>query len=66
MKLYDLPEPSPLRIGGIDCTFHHLDGMYSYCTNDELGNVFHLSAPTPVELVDGRYQIVTEENEKTN
>lgn len=59
MKLYDLPDESPMRIGGVDCTMHHIDGMYSYCTTNDLGKVFHLSASTPMELVDGKYQIVS-------
>jgi hypothetical protein len=30
--------------------FHHIDGMYSYCT-DKDGNVVHLAAWTEVEVV---------------
>lgn len=30
--------------------FHHIDGMYSYCT-DKQGNVVHLAAWTEVEPV---------------
>ena len=53
MKLYDVPrntrivikdEESPLRLN-----FHHIDGMYSYCTDDE-GNVVHVAAWTEVEI----------------
>ncbi len=32
-------------------TFHHLDGMYSYCTDDD-GHVWHLAAYAEVEIVD--------------
>jgi hypothetical protein len=32
--------------------FHHIDGMYSYC-HDEEGNVVHLPAWCEVEYVDG-------------
>lgn len=45
-------------------TFHHVDGMYSYCTADGVtgkygSNLVHLSAMTPLELVsDGVYKIV--------
>ena len=31
-------------------TFHHLDGMYSYCT-DEAGNVVHLRRTSPVIII---------------
>lgn len=35
---------------GKEYMFHHIDGMYSYCT-DENKNVVHLKAWTEVELV---------------
>lgn len=59
MKLYDVPKNSRIRIEGLEINgilteelnFHHIDGMYSYCTTDnEL--VVHLSASTDVELID--------------
>lgn len=42
-------------------TFHHLDGMYSYCTVDgedekTFGPV-HLSVGTPLKKVDDHYEI---------
>jgi len=66
MKLYEIPKNSPLRVtvsdyggdnGSVDlATFHHLDGMYSYCETSD-GQPFHLMADTEMELVDGRYEI---------
>lgn len=61
MKLYEIPNGSPLRIkladGSIDlATFHHIDGMFSYCeTSDK--KPFHLHCGTPMKFVDGRYEI---------
>lgn len=66
MKLYDLPRGSKMRIefsdpvGTWDCTFHHLDGMYSYCTidnGDEQQPPFHLKATTPMKKVGDHYEI---------
>jgi hypothetical protein len=34
----------------MEVNFHHLDGAYSYCTDDE-GNPVHLAVWTPVEIV---------------
>lgn len=58
MKLYEVPKGTPIKIVEerkskrdkrevID--FHYLDGMYSYCTNQE-GEVVHLAAWTEVEI----------------
>jgi len=72
MLLHELKMPVKLRVWAEDgllhlATCHHLDGMYSYCTMDEGGvlfhnsegniNTFHLSRHTPMILIDGRYQI---------
>jgi len=46
-------------------TFHHLDGMYSYCTVDghESGkNTLHLSFATPLVKVDDHYEIASDPN----
>jgi hypothetical protein len=64
MELYNVPKGSRIRViepeapppGGIapeakEYNFSHLDGMYSYCTDDD-GNVVHLKAWTEVEIVD--------------
>lgn len=67
MKLYEIPDGSPLRIEFEDCvddsTFHHIDGMYSYCLTSNF-KPFHLSAVTPVKLVNGRYEIDEEAMER--
>ena len=61
MKLYELPKNSPIKIH-LDpdrfeiCTFHHIDGMYSYCTTSD-GTVFHLSASIPMVKKDSWYEI---------
>lgn len=56
MKLYDVPNNTKVRLNDdegnyLDLLFHHLDGMYSYCTDDN-GNVVHLAAWTEVEIVN--------------
>ena len=65
MKLYEVPRGTPVRVVDqvaqipqgspkvaareiID--FHHIDGMYSYCTNQK-GETVHLAAWTEVEIV---------------
>ena len=56
MKLYDVPRNSRIRLVGhtlssdMELNFHHTDGMYSYCTDDD-GNVMHLAAWTEIEMV---------------
>lgn len=66
MKLYDIPENSKIRllIGGEEtreevCTFHHVDGMYSYITTPG-GHAVHLHCASPVKLVDGVYEVENE------
>jgi hypothetical protein len=34
----------------LEVKFHHLDGAYSYCT-DENGSAINLAAWTPVEII---------------
>jgi hypothetical protein len=34
----------------LEVKFHHLDGAYSYCT-DENGNAINLAVWTPVEII---------------
>lgn len=70
MKLYDIPRGSKLMLevngsGKLEpCTFHHLDGMYSYCTVDRLeaekdgSGVFHLGGAQPLKNVDDHYELV--------
>lgn len=64
MKLYNVPRntwvtlaedtKAPPDIGGYgkgsELFFHHVDGMYSYCTDDE-GNVHHPAAWSEVEII---------------
>lgn len=64
MKLYDIPKQSKLKLTIVNgdteredmVTFHHIDGMYSYCTTSD-GAVVHLSASTPMKKVDDYYII---------
>ena len=51
MKLYDVPRNSRISMpDGVELNFHHIDGMYSLCTDDD-GNVMHLAAWSDVEVV---------------
>lgn len=68
MKLYDLDRPShPVKIYGLKAStgekviiyFHHIDGMYSYCTlNTPDGNVVHLWAATPIDKYKDGYRVI--------
>ena len=54
MKLYDVPKNTRITIKDDDgnilrLLFHKIDGMYSYCTDDE-GNVVHVAAWVEVEI----------------
>jgi hypothetical protein len=65
MKLYDVPCNTYIRIVGETQTpvagvipiegetikFCHIDGMYSYCKNEQ-GDTIHLAAWTEVEVVE--------------
>lgn len=54
MQLYEVPRNTRVRVTEVPdlvVTFHHVDGMYSYCTDDS-GRVLHLAAYTEVEIVD--------------
>lgn len=66
MKLYEIPKNSKilLPIGGPEretkeevCTFHHIDGIYSYITTPQ-GDVVHLGALAEVVLEGGVYKPV--------
>jgi hypothetical protein len=60
MKLFELPRNSKFKIimndpnSNIDpnivYTLDHIDGMYSYCTYQDV--VFHIAAMTEVEKVE--------------
>lgn len=51
MKLYDVPRNTHVKLEGCEETilFHHIDGMYSYCTRSN-GDVVHLAAWEDVEI----------------
>lgn len=53
MKLYEAPRNVRVKVVGEDfeVTFHHIDGAYSYCKDDE-GNTVHLAAWTEVEIIN--------------
>jgi hypothetical protein len=65
MKLYDVPRFTwvypvtdvDVPVAGVPVDkgqmvkFHHIDGMYSYCTNVD-GDVVHLPAWQEVEVLD--------------
>lgn len=61
IPLYNLPRDvrikvKDLKVNGVlteEINFHHIDGMYSLCTDDE-GNIFHLNATLEVEMIDGK------------
>lgn len=69
MKLYEIPRGSLIRAQTINSdtkeklgefiTFHHLDGMYSYCTvyGSKMEHVVHLSVSTELEKVGDYYVI---------
>ena len=65
VKLYELPRDSKILIHAeLDgkqveywVTFRHIDGMYSYCTDDD-GGVMHLSAGTLLKKVDEHYELI--------
>lgn len=70
MKLYELPgrPVKPIKIyglkddkGPIVVFYHHIDGMYSYCTvGTEHGPVVHLSASTPLVTHEDGYKVAEE------
>jgi hypothetical protein len=51
MKLYEVPKYSTIKVGDMELEFHHIDGMYSYCT-DSKGNTHHIAAWTDVEIIN--------------
>lgn len=50
MKLYDVPNNTLIKVGETILKFHHLDGMYSFCTTED-GQVAHIFAGQEVEIV---------------
>ena len=57
MKLYKVPRNSVITLVNDDLKtkylFHHVDGMYSYCTCLHDDSVVHFAAWTEVEIVCG-------------
>jgi len=56
MELYNVPNNTKIRLKDAlfedeILLFHHIDGMYSYCT-DMSGGVIHLAAWTEVDIVE--------------
>lgn len=76
VRLHEIPQGSKIKETvfndageaiGDTITFHHIDGMYSYCTVDnapENNNVIHLSAMTPLKPIQIKgevfYEIISE------
>ena len=68
-KLHEIPKGSKIKaecfndkdvLMGDMITFHHLDGMFSYCTVDGVEgehNVVHLNASTSLKKVGNHYEI---------
>lgn len=64
MRLYEIPSDSIIQVncsdGSSHIKFHHMDGLFSFCTS-ELGNPVHLHALTELaQSMDGTYTIVEE------
>ena len=50
IKLYDVPRNSTIVLNdGLELKFHHIDGMYSVCT-DEANDIYHIAAWEEVEI----------------
>jgi len=50
MRLYDVPRNSTIVLNdGLELKFHHIDGMYSVCTDAE-NEVYHIFAWEEVEV----------------
>lgn len=60
MKLYEIPEGSKIKTEKGIITFHHIDGMYSFCTADGVtgNNIVHLNASTPLKKEGDYYEIL--------
>jgi hypothetical protein len=74
MKLHEIPEGSKIKVEcfneqnekiGDVITFHHIDGMYSFCTVDGTpdNNIVHLYFATPLKKVGDFYELETTDEE---
>lgn len=60
MKLYKVPRNSRIKLEDQELNFHHIDGVYSYCTTDS-GDIVHLAAWAEVELLSTEHESKREE-----
>jgi len=69
LRLYDIEREAKIYLtdtmsltdGSTYVRFHHLDGMYSYCTTEVEKHVIHLSASTVITPYKDGYIFVPEE-----
>lgn len=66
-KLFEIPEKSKIyekvSDGSTYIIFHHLDGMYSYCTTEK-GSIIHLAGFTPLKSYKDGYKITKEKKDE--
>ena len=62
IKLRNIPKESKIKLSDdLIATFHHLDGMYSYCTFPD-GSTVNFRGSMPVrEVEDGLYEVINED-----
>ncbi len=67
LRLYDIPMGSKIKVEEGLITFHHLDGMYSYCTCDWIEDkskaIIHFNGGMPLKKVGEYYEIEEIKNE---
>jgi hypothetical protein len=68
VKLFEVPKYSTIKLtDGTVLNFHHIDGMYSYCT-DKDGKVHHIAAWADVEIVhpyEQKQEVMSEHTDNT-
>lgn len=58
-KLYEIPEKSKLYFDDIVIIFDHLDGMYSYCYQEDTETeIFHIKATALFEKYKDGYRYI--------
>lgn len=55
IKIY-LEDGGEISDGSAYINFHHIDGLYSYCTTEK-GGYIHLHAMTPIHQYKDGYQV---------